>query len=180
MPADGDLGDLNTKNWEDLQGLADSLEAGWKKGQPVDLAQLLPAPGNPTRAIILRELIKTDLECRWRHGQETDLDYYLKTFATDLGPAQSLSPALIYEEYRVRQLFGDRPPLEHFQARFPNQFPDLERLVRENPLPFSPAPGVGAGAASAPLLPSAQLANADAGGHPGHGGHASFGKNIVL
>ena len=32
-----DLGNLNTKNWNDLQKLADSLEASWQKGQAVDL-----------------------------------------------------------------------------------------------------------------------------------------------
>ena len=75
---------------------------------PPALFACAPPPGAPTRLIILQELIKTDLECRWRHGQQTDLDYYLKTFAADLGPAESLSHTLIYEEYRVRQLFGDR------------------------------------------------------------------------
>ena len=116
MPGTEDLGDLNTKNWEDLQGLADSLEASWNKGEPADLAALLPPPGMPVRAIILQELIKTDLECRWRHGRGADMEFYLETFAADLGPAQSLPPALIYEEYRVRHLFGDRPPLEQLKA----------------------------------------------------------------
>ena len=101
----GELGNLNTKNWENLESLADSLEQAWKGGCP-DINEFLPPPGSANRAVILHELIKTDMECRWRHGQAIVLDYYLEKFAADLGPSESLPAALIYEEYRVRQLFG--------------------------------------------------------------------------
>src|ERR1700686_4759395 len=80
MPAPEELGSLDTRNWENLQTLADSLEEAWKKGTPVDLAQLLPPAGTPARAAILHELIKTDLEWRWRQGQGAPLDYYLERF----------------------------------------------------------------------------------------------------
>lgn len=135
MPAPNELGSLNSRNWGNLQELADSLEESWKQGVPTDLARLLPPPGTPTRAVILHELIKTDLACRWRYGQGAVLDYYLDKFPADLGSAQTVAPALIYEEYRVRQLFGDRPSLQQLQSRFPAQFGEVERLVQENPLP---------------------------------------------
>jgi serine/threonine protein kinase len=163
MPLPGDLGSLNTQNWEKLRELADSLEEAWKKGGPVELAGFLPPLGAPGRAIILQELIKTDMECRWRHGQSVVLDHYLEQFAADLGPAQSLPAGLIYEEYRVRHLFGDKPPLQQVQARFPKQFAEVERLAREYPLP------TGGGAAAATSVP------APSGATP-----ASFGKSIVL
>src|SRR5688572_30263692 len=111
MSESGDLGELNTRDWHHLQNLADALEDAWKKGQPVDLKNFLPPPGSSARAAILRELIKTDLECRWRRGHPAVLDYYLERFADDLGSAQTLPADLVFEEYRVRQAYGDRPPL---------------------------------------------------------------------
>ena len=30
---------------------------------------------------------------------------------------------------RPRKVFGDRPPLQQLQARFPNQFAEVERFV---------------------------------------------------
>ena len=74
MPDTGDLGNLNSQEWQKLQELADSLEAAWNKGESVDLARFLPPAGTHTRVTILHELIKTDLECRWRHGQAAGLD----------------------------------------------------------------------------------------------------------
>ena len=84
MPRTDDLGDLNTRDWDNLQNLADALEEAWKKGQSVDLARFLPPTGDK-RSTILLELIKTDLECRWRHGQPVVLDYYLERFPDELG-----------------------------------------------------------------------------------------------
>src|SRR5215470_9105968 len=98
----GELGDLNTKNWEDLEALADSLELAWKNGS-AELEEFLPPLGMAHRALILHELIKTDLECRWRGGHGVTLDHYLEKFGVDLGPAASLPAALVFEEYRVRQ-----------------------------------------------------------------------------
>src|SRR5436305_10727525 len=106
----GEFGNLNTKNWEDLEALADSLELAWKSGS-AELEGFLPPEGTPHRALILSELVKTDLECRWRNGQSATMDHYLEKFGADLGPTESLPAALIFEEYRVRQLFGDKPPL---------------------------------------------------------------------
>jgi len=162
MPTPGELGSLNTKNWANLQELADSLEHAWTKGEPADLALFLPPPGTPTRSAILQELIKTDLGCRWRHGQAVLLDFYLEKFASDLGSTSSLPAALVYEEYRVRQLFGDRPALKQFQSRFPNQIAEVERLLIENPLPDTQNSETNSPTVKGPVP------------------HASFGKNIVL
>src|SRR5436189_4330778 len=104
MPVSGDLGELNTREWQSLQELADCLEEAWKKGSTVDLTRFLPPAGTPARSTILQELIKTDLECRWRNGQAVVLDYYLEKFPKELGSAQTLPPELVFEEYRIRHL----------------------------------------------------------------------------
>jgi serine/threonine protein kinase len=138
MPKAGDLGSLNSHDWQKLQELADSLEAAWKKGESVDLAGFLPPAGTPARVAILHELIKTDLECRWKHGQALSLDYYLEKFPADLGSSLTLPPALVFEEYRIRQLFGDKPPLQLYQARFPSQFAEVEKLADKMSLASAP------------------------------------------
>ena len=132
------LGDLKTSEWQELQQIADRFEKTWKKvgvqGEPPDLAKFLPPPQDPLRKIVLQELVKIDLEARWRRDQSTGLEFYLQRLP-ELGAAKDLSPALLFEEYRVRHEYGDKPPMTAYQRRFPDQFDELQRLVRGQPLP---------------------------------------------
>jgi serine/threonine protein kinase len=122
-----DLGHLTPAEWERLESLAAHFEEAWQHGEPVDLANFLPAPGDALRPIVLHELIKTELEIRWRNGQGILLEDYLSRFP-ELGTPSSVAAALIYEEYRARQLYGDRPSIAEFEGRFPAQFPELREL----------------------------------------------------
>jgi formylglycine-generating enzyme required for sulfatase activity len=125
---DQTFSDLDSVRWNQLEEMASRLEAAWKLGGPVDLNTILPPEGDPLRSHVLPELVKVDMECRWRRGQPVVLDYYVDKFK-ELGPHRALSPTLILEEYRVRQCFGDRPPIDLYQQRFPRQFEELRRLV---------------------------------------------------
>jgi serine/threonine protein kinase len=129
------LGRLNTADYERLADLADRLETMWSEsGKPVDLNELLPPPGDPRRAQILSELIKTDLEIRWRRRIETRIDWYIERFE-ELGTSASVAPKLIYEEYRVRQKFGDKPELASYKHRFPDQYAEVSLLAEAEPPP---------------------------------------------
>lgn len=143
MDRSANLGELKTEKWEQLQDLADRFEKAWQTvtdaAEAPDLNAFLPPPGDPLRSTALNEMVKTDLEIRWRHGQKTDLETYLQKFP-ELGSAQDVPPQLIYEEYRVRQLYGDRPALEAYRERFPQRFQALESLVKEQPLPTLTTP----------------------------------------
>jgi serine/threonine protein kinase len=136
-----DLGHLDPDEWERLQGMADRFEQACRGAGPVDLTEFLPPQGDPLRPVALQELIKTDLEIRWRHRQNVSLESYLARFP-ELGSAASLPAALIYEEYRARQLYGDRPPLDGYRGRFPAQFADLQKLARDQPVQVTPSPSV--------------------------------------
>ncbi len=131
---------LSGEEWQRVAALADRLEEAWRADRPVALETLLPPPDDPLRAASLRELVKTDLEIRYRRGLSATLDEYL-TQLPELaaGPDDALAE-LLYEEYRVRQRFGDRPPLESYQARFPRLYDALLRLVQENPVPTQAGP----------------------------------------
>src|SRR5438045_598965 len=99
-------------DWQRLESLASRFEAAWAReagpSPAVDLNQYLPAPTDPLRVKALQELITVDLEIRWKRGQGVPLDHYLKKFP-ELESIQALPPALVFEEYRVRSRYGDRP-----------------------------------------------------------------------
>jgi serine/threonine protein kinase len=134
MDRPDELGSLPTGDWGRLKDLADRCEQAWQQakatGGAVDLNALLPAKGDPLRSAALYELIKIDMEFRWLRGQIITLDYYLETFP-EIGPADKVSPRLIYEEYRLSQLHGVNTPLPVYQKRFPRQFDELQRLIEE-------------------------------------------------
>jgi serine/threonine protein kinase len=135
------LGQLKTSQWEYLRDCADRLEKAWKQAATVDLAQFLPVPGNPLRALALVEMIKTDLEMRWGRGQIIGLETYLEKLP-ELGGPRNLPASLVFEEYRIRQVHGDRPSIEVYRNRFPDQFAELQRLAREQPPLGTPSPAV--------------------------------------
>src|SRR5207245_8848979 len=149
MTRPADLGVLKSIEWNQLQELADRFEKACVEAGPkadlIDLGAFLPPLGDPLRTVALHELIKTDLEIRWRRGQTVPLERYLDRFP-ELGAAGTLPPELIYEEYCVRQRHGDKPDLGSYQPRFPQQFAEVQRLAREQPIQtvatLSPAPTV--------------------------------------
>ncbi len=139
-----ELGQLSAQEWERLQTVLDEFETAWQQAHApldmVNLGQFLPPAGDPLRLITLHELIKVDLEIRWRRGQNVDLEYYIQQ-SPELGNPASLPPALLYEEYRVRQRYGDRPALSIYEARFPQQYSELQLLVQKQPVPSAPTLG---------------------------------------
>lgn len=130
---------LPDADWEKLLSVADRFEDAWKGAEAVDIAQFLPPAGTPLRTAVLQELIKTELEVRCRRGQQVALEDYVRRFP-ELGTLRSLPAKLIYEEYRVRTLFGDRPPLSAYRERFSQQFAALRKLVQEQPVPVPGKP----------------------------------------
>jgi serine/threonine protein kinase len=137
------LGQLKTNEWQQLQEFAGRFEEAWQKvdsgATAPDLRQFLPAAANAVRLPILHELIKTELEIRWRRGLPTQLENYLDKFP-ELGPVQKLPAELICEEYRVRHRHGDKPSLQTYQQRFPGQFAEVQKLMQQQPLPTQELP----------------------------------------
>jgi hypothetical protein len=135
MDGTHDLGGLPTGHWKRLQDLASRFEAAWQGAKDtVDLTTFLPPPEDPLRRVALHELIKSDLEERWRRGQIIGIESYLERFP-ELGTAVEVPASLIYEEYRARHLYGDKPLLAGYERRFGRQFPELKRLLGQQPLP---------------------------------------------
>lgn len=125
---------LSDRDWQSLLYLIDRLQGEWANVsdpvEGVDLRALLPAENDRLREPALHELVKADMEMRGRLGQDVRLDDYAKKYS-ELGAVRNLPPHVIYEEYRVRQVHGDKPQLADYKARFPLQFTQVQRLVQE-------------------------------------------------
>jgi hypothetical protein len=146
------IGTLKTNQWDQLQGLLSRFERGIQDSDAADLARYLPPPEHNLRELALRELIKVDLEIRWKRKQHVTIEQYLARFPELRDSADAIT-SLLCEEYRARQLYGDRPGLDSYQQRFPEQFESLKLLVAEaGPLTPSgmPQPQGGAGPKVAP------------------------------
>ena len=71
-------------------------------------------------ATALVELVKVDLELRWRAGQCWGLDEYCRRYPL-LGGEDTLPIDLIYEAYRVAFRYRAAVSLEEFCRRYPRQ-----------------------------------------------------------
>ena len=134
MQPASNLGHLKTADWESVQDLVTRFEDACQGAEIAKLEQFLLPEGNPMRVLALNELIKSDLEIRWSRRKRILLEDYLKRFR-ELEAQPKYWPKLLYEEYRVRLKFGDKPVLADYQKRFPEQFRALEQIVSERTLP---------------------------------------------
>lgn len=104
------------------EALLEDFERCWHAGPPpapADFAARAPAG---RRRALLAELVKIDLEQRWRctgrDGGAPHLEDYLRRYPELAGP-EGLAPLdLVVEEYRVRQWWGDRPGHAEYRRRF--------------------------------------------------------------
>lgn len=121
--------------------LLDRFEAAWQKGTPPSIAKFLSAAPGPARRALLHELIKIDLEYRWRgskkrwtesrwRGGSLPLRPRLEDYVLRFPELDVLPIDLIVEEYRVRQRWGDRPRHGEFSRRFPDQETQVRIVLR--------------------------------------------------
>jgi hypothetical protein len=113
----------------DLEPLLERFELAWREGAPPAIEEFVPA-GLPGRRRLLHELVKIDLEYRWRRPgpDRPRLEDYAGRLPR-LGPPQRLPVELIGEEYRVRQRWGDRPGHAEYAGRFPRHGPALRAAL---------------------------------------------------
>jgi serine/threonine protein kinase len=123
---------------DDAQAL-EHFEEAWQRGAEPCIHDFLPPATADSRACrrhVLEELIKIDLERRWRsaghpaNAQRRLLEDYIQQHP-ELGGLAECSVELIVEEFRVRRRWGDRPGAGDYAARFPEQGRALlERLAQ--------------------------------------------------
>jgi tRNA A-37 threonylcarbamoyl transferase component Bud32 len=157
---------LETIDQRTIADCIERFERAWRKDGPADLASVLPPLARnerlaPADVGLLRELIKVDLEYRWKQHADPIyqpearlLDDYVARFP-ELGPLYNLPVDLIAEEFRVRHRWGDRPTVDDMLRRFPAHREELARKLADvkaellgeglslpvRPLPGTQAPG---------------------------------------
>ncbi len=112
------------------------FERAWMDGAPPDIQIFIDGVDNPQlRHQLCFELVAMDIEFRWRRaaggGQTQDappwqVETYLQTYP-ELEVVPDATVHLICEEYRARHRWGDHPPHEDYEARFPN----LRQRIRD-------------------------------------------------
>lgn len=134
----------------------DRFEAAWQMGPPKIEDHLAAWPGHERaaeRRQLLQELVHIDLESRWRASAGTpeadnggaagwvpggsshvnglpvrpQLEDYLNRYP-ELQVMEQARLELVIAEYRIRQVWGDRPRYEDYCNRF--SFPGLDRRLR--------------------------------------------------
>jgi tRNA A-37 threonylcarbamoyl transferase component Bud32 len=123
---------------DDFDRLLDEFDLAWQRECPPAIEAFLPAR-LAGRKSLLHELIKIDLEYRWRGRRagpagalpaRPRLEDYVARLPR-LGALHRLPLDLIGEEYRVRQRWGDRPGCSEYAARFPRHGGALRAALTE-------------------------------------------------
>jgi hypothetical protein len=147
-----DLGNLlqdDPAAWSILEGTCNRFEAAWKSGRHPDISDYVRdasvAQSPELRRRLITELVMIDLEYRWRRAAEgrcsqdspggpvsppLRLADYMARYP-EFGPLEDLSDELIAEEYRARQLWGDRPTHEQYLQEYRLNHPQLTEALAE-------------------------------------------------
>lgn len=129
-----------------LSIILDRFDAAWASGAAPEIDAFLPREGaesEPSRQLVLFELVMIDLERRWLGdtreaatlppdaerfpAKPTVEDYVVRH--PRLGPVASLPIRLICKEYRVRRLWGEQPAHDEYLRRFPGQANELQAAL---------------------------------------------------
>ncbi|HKD35974.1 MAG TPA: hypothetical protein VKB78_04210, partial [Pirellulales bacterium] len=115
---------------EQVSARVDALIAAWESPQrPPVLTEFLPEKPLEMRRLVLTELIKVDLEYRWRqYNIPKTIEEYLTEFP-ELADAGKVPCDLIYEEYHIRRQSPEPPDPEEYIRRFPTQAEPLRRML---------------------------------------------------
>ncbi len=118
--------------WPLLSERVTALTRAWQASpaSTPSLAELLPDSPPSLRRLVLIELIKTDLEYRYLHAEQRRLvEQYVSEFP-ELCVNDQLPCDLIYEEFRIRQHSGEMVDRSEYERRFPQHWPELQRLLQ--------------------------------------------------
>ncbi len=115
----------------ELESLLMDFDQGWEVSSLDQYTGVLAShPSARFRESATAELIKIDMQRSWATGEKRWLEEYLQRFP-HLGTLETVDPDLIFAEYEARKNSDQDIDLDCYEARFPNQFDQLQRLGRE-------------------------------------------------
>lgn len=117
----------SSQAWNDVCAQVEAFVQAWERADaPPELRAFLP--DRPWRRLVLIELIKVDLEYRWRRPElRRTLEEYAALYP-ELREGGELPSDLVYEELLVRRRNGETIQPEDYERRFPYQATQLARL----------------------------------------------------
>ncbi len=117
--------------WNQLSECVDAFIGAWDKAvEPPSIGDFVPMEQPAIRKLILSELVKVDLEYRWRNKRFPKLlEDYLVEFP-EMAESGFAPVDLVYEEYHVRRQAGDDVEPAAYFKRFPTQETELRRLLK--------------------------------------------------
>ena len=95
------------KSIDNLEKQVDAFEQALSENPDTDLRDFLPRTDDPIYADTSLELMRIDLEHRWKVGSPRPLDNYLSSFSDVFEDSSRLSE-LAFEEYRCRAQAGEK------------------------------------------------------------------------
>lgn len=121
--------DNGTQAWDDVLDRLTAFVESWEgEAEPPRIADYLPESPPTLVRLVLVELIKADLEYRWKQDREPrTIEQYAEEFPSLRG-SNGLPCDLIVEEYLVRQQLGLAGSPDDYLQRFADQAKSLERL----------------------------------------------------
>ena len=115
--------------WDTLAERVDALTAAWESAPVPDLARLLPDDSPELRRMILIELIKVDLDFRWKSSEHRKtLQEYNREFP-ELIAETGIPCDLVFEEFHIRRRAGDLVEPAVYYEQYPAQRDSLKRLL---------------------------------------------------
>src|SRR5580704_12014305 len=86
----------------DLHGYVDAFESAWRRQGGAEPAHYLPPPSDPIYLLVLRELVRVDLEFNWSKGRPKRLEEYQRAFPA-LFEDPEAAREIALEECRLRR-----------------------------------------------------------------------------
>jgi formylglycine-generating enzyme required for sulfatase activity len=125
-----DIAGLSHEQRQAFDACLAGFRQSWDEQSLVAWTRHLPPEGTSWRYPALVELVKIDLERRWRSGRPAWLEGYLGSLP-ELGTSDTVPPELIVAEYEARRQCGNSVDLVEYERRFPRQASDVRELLKQ-------------------------------------------------
>jgi serine/threonine protein kinase/WD40 repeat protein len=113
---DGKTDDPTPIDLEWIDQVADRFEAAWKSSTAPKIADFLEAATGERRRRLLHELVKMDMEWRWRNDDQKSIQDYIAQFPELVGPVGSLPDDLLLHLKCILQRYGKDDSSSRTQA----------------------------------------------------------------
>ncbi|MDB5337402.1 MAG: tetratricopeptide repeat protein [Planctomycetaceae bacterium] len=97
--------ETSKQSWVEIDEFVEVYDRAWRTGTVPVLGEFLPERDHPMYSEVLCELVRVDLELRWRQGCPLSLDDYCRAYP-ELGDDPQALAEVAFEEYRVRRHAG--------------------------------------------------------------------------